>query len=170
MNTLITLFTLFTLLGFTVVLQKPASQLEKTIQKNGMSVTWYHLEDRIFFELEAPTSGWLTIGFNETNELTGAYLIMTRVYSTLPDVVEHHVISPGNYKPIEKLNINQIADVEGEEIFNLSRIRFSLKADTQSNFRKSLIKGTYINMIMAYSRSDDFQHHSVMRTTVRVLL
>lgn len=167
MNILIPLLALF---GFSVVLQKPTDQLEKTVRKNSMSVSWSHKADRIFFELEAPTSGWLTIGFNETNELTGTYLIMTRVYSTIPEVIEHHVISPGNYRPIQNIDIDQIADVGGEETQNHSSIRFSLKADNSNNFRKRLTKGKYIYMTLAYSISDDFQHHSVMRTNVQVRL
>ena len=65
-----------------------------------MTVTWNYQDQRIHFEMSAPTKGWLTIGFNTSTSMTGAYLLMGRYVDDKAELVEHYTISSGNYKPI----------------------------------------------------------------------
>ncbi|WP_456459487.1 DOMON domain-containing protein [Reichenbachiella sp.] len=141
----------------------------KRIEQNGMAVTWFFTNQRVHFEVSAPTTGWVTVGFNETNSLNGAYLLMSRVYDSCPEVVEHTVLSHGVYRPIEEV-LTSVADVEGIENMIASRIQFSLPTSNYAKHAKMLEEGQQIYMTLAYSESDDFQHHSIMRTTVQVQL
>ena len=51
-------------------------QTVKKITKNQMTVCWEYKADRIYFEMEAPTNGWIAIGFNSRNQIVGSYLLM----------------------------------------------------------------------------------------------
>ncbi|MEL7342506.1 MAG: hypothetical protein AAGM67_18635, partial [Bacteroidota bacterium] len=57
-----------------------------TIHKNGMEVKWQREGDRIWFEVQAPTDGWLGISFNENEGIVGSWLLMGRVVAGKAEV------------------------------------------------------------------------------------
>lgn len=141
------------------------------VKKNEMIVSWSYKGDRILFEITAPTQGWLAIGFNDKPVLTGTYLLMGRITDLGVELVEHYTISPGNYKPIESIGGDVlVSEISGKEILGKSTIRFSIPIAKRDRFRKDLSKNSSYNLVMAFSREDDFQHHSIMRTSVEIVL
>ncbi|MBD79495.1 MAG: hypothetical protein CL840_11310 [Crocinitomicaceae bacterium] len=150
----------------------PLQPLEtKTITKNQMIINWYHQKDRVFFELSAPTTGWLAIGFNQSSGLTRTYLIMGNVVKGETSVVEHYTESPGNYSPISSYgDKNRVDNVNGSEIEGKTSIKFSVPVRALYKYHKDLDKGLDYTMLIAYSREDDFQHHSIMRSSVSIKL
>lgn len=144
---------------------------DKSISKNKMKVNWHYKNDRIHFEMSAPTDGWVTIGFNTTSGTKGAYLLMGNIINGKPNVEEHYTLSPGNYKTISSLEeIPQVKDAMGDENFNTTTLKFSLPTKAGNKYQKDLSEGNEYTMIIAYSQEDDFQHHSIMRTSVNVKL
>ena len=83
----------------------------KTISKNKMTVKWHHENEHVYFEMSAPTTGWVTIGFNTNSSLVGSTLLMGNVINGKTSVLEHYTIDLGNYKPIEKLGATSEMDV-----------------------------------------------------------
>lgn len=144
--------------------------MNQVYEKN-MKVIWEYKDNRIYFEMTAPTSGWLAIGFNTTADMTGAYLIMGHLVHNRAEVVEHYTQSPGNYKPFSQLNTpSAVQDITGNEESNQTRLRFSLPIFAQNKYARPLTKGSEYTLTLAYSREDDFQHHSMMRTAIHVKL
>ncbi|MGB3467735.1 MAG: DOMON domain-containing protein, partial [Cyclobacteriaceae bacterium] len=144
---------------------------DREIIKNGMQVSWHYEGETIAIELKAPTTGWLAIGFNEKPSLKGTYLVMTRIRNDIPLIEEHYTFDHGDYRSFKSLNLkSNVSAVSGCEIIGKSKIRFSLPVNSDGKFTKLLKKGMKYYLILAFSRSDDFQHHSVMRTTVAVEL
>lgn len=145
--------------------------ISKIVSKNKMNVSWHFENERIYFEMSAPTDGWVTIGFNAQSETTGAYLLMGNIINGKVNVVEHFTESPGNYSPITKLGAeSQVDNIEGIEKNNNTLINFSLPKKAFSKYQKDLLEGNEYTMIIAFSREDDFQHHSMMRTSEIVKL
>jgi hypothetical protein len=143
----------------------------KKISKNRMNVSWYYVNNKIFFEMSAPTNGWVTIGFNTKSGMVGAYLLMGNIINNKVTLVEHYTKSPGNYFPISKFGaISQVENVEGVEKSNNTTIKFSLPIKAFSKYQKDLTETKEYIMIIAYSQEDDFQHHSIMRTSINVKL
>lgn len=143
----------------------------KSISKNRMIVSWHYENDRIFFEMSAPTDGWVTIGFNTTSGTKGAYLLMGNIVKNQPNVVEHYTLSAGNYKTIKSLGESpQVKDISGSENSNGTTLKFSLPIMAKSKYQKDLSVGNEYTMIIAYSQEDDFQHHSIMRSSVDINL
>lgn len=151
--------------------QTPSVPNENRIEQNGMIVDWSHEGDRIRFEMEAPTTGWVTIGLNEKAGLPGSYLLMGRIVSGKGEVVEHYTLTPGDYQPLSTLGAEiAVEAVSGQEGQGRSRIQFSLPIAPGNSYAKELKAGAVYTMHMAYSREDDFQHHSMMRTAVKIKL
>ena len=143
----------------------------QTLCKKGMEVQWHFKHSRIFFTMRAPSNGWVTIGFNTTEKMTNAYLLMGRVIKHKAEVVEHYTIAPANYKPIWTLDGEiQVQDVTGYQKANTSVLQFSLPMVAVGKYQKDLSPGSTYIMILAYSQEDDFQHHSTMRTSINVEL
>lgn len=151
--------------------QVKSQESMKEVQKNNMTVRWKMGKEHIYFEMEAPTDGWVTIGFNETTSLAGTYLLMGRIRNGKAEVVEHYTKSPGSYKPITNYGIpSQTIGVLGTEKGNATSLKFSIPIKKASKYHKQLAPDTNWVLLMAYSLDDDFQHHSIMRTSVEIKL
>ena len=137
----------------------------------GMHLDWTFDKSLIIFSVTTPSNGWQAIGFNRESELTGTYLIMTRVINGIPEVVEHYVNAPGDYQSISTLGENQRAIIlEFDESKASTFIKFSIPAQSQSPYIPSFIRGTKYQMLYAYSLSDDFKHHSILRKSTFIKL
>lgn len=141
------------------------------VHKNSIIVRWEIMEEHIHFEMEAPTDGWVAIGLNEEPSLAGTYLLMGRIRNGKAEVVEHYTEKPGSYKPLAAYGLTPTPfDVSGGENTRKTRLSFSVPIQKVSKYHKQLLTGTEWTLLMAYSLSDDFQHHSIMRTSMKIKL
>jgi DOMON domain len=141
------------------------------VTKNGMAVSWEFKESRVYFEMSAPTDGWAAIGFNDSENTAGNYLVMGNMINNKVTIEEHYTISAGNYKSFHKLNTNaSIGNMEGSEIGRTTKLKFSLPQSSTNKYAKDLKKGLEYVLLIAYSQEDDFQHHSIMRTSQKIIL
>lgn len=144
---------------------------EWKVDRNGMKVRWQFEGENIRFEMLAETTGWLAIGFNESTDLPGTYLLMGRVVDGQAEVQEFKTLAPGDYRPIQSLGGQAVCTViSGEEGNGRTKIQFSIPAWLEDGFHKKLVQGSTWPMLIAYSREDDFRHHSMMRGNVRIEL
>ena len=156
-------------LAVTIPYQPQDAEPANSITKNDMTVTWKHKEARVHFEMKAPTNGWVAIGFNTSQSITGTYLLMGRVVNGVAEVVEHYTLSPGKYKPLETLGAESaVEDVAGSETQEGTTLKFSLPISALNTYARNLSRGETYVLLMAFSREDDFQHHSMMRTAEKV--
>lgn len=143
----------------------------KSIHKKDMVVSWFYSPTHIHFEICAPTKGWATIGFNTTSSIKNTYLLMGNVTNSKPNVVEHYTLSPGNYKSFPDLKIkNNVIKISGIENRNQTKLFFSIPIIAIAPYKPILAEGKTYVMLMAYSLEDDFQHHSIMRTSKKIKL
>lgn len=164
---------LFMLVGvmWAVEVDMPTMDYPHRIQKGGMLVGWKVEGEKVSFRLTAPDQGWVAIGFNETPDLTGNYLLMGRVKEGKAELREFYVFAPGDYRPIDTHKKSlKISGVGGTESKNETQIEFSLDGSFSDQYRKAQQAGKEIYLLLAFSESDDFKHHSRMRTTVKIRL
>ncbi|KAA1241569.1 DOMON domain-containing protein [Aquimarina sp. RZ0] len=161
------------LVTFILIRATAQENYSETIIKNKMTVHWYHKDGRIFIKTSTPATGWVAIGFNDTSDITDTYLLMGHNMNDTPMVVEYYTVNPRNYKPVTSFNIPyQTKNISGEENMGITLLKFSLPLQQISKYQKNLSNGKeyQYHMIMAYSPEDDFQHHSIMRTSVSIKL
>jgi DOMON domain len=143
----------------------------KTIKEKGMVIQWFYQNERVYFEMQAPTTGWVAIGFNTSSDIEDTYLLMGNVINGKSNVVEHYTINPGNYKPVSILGIiPKVQEIQGIEKNGNTTIKFSLPIGSDNKYQRDLKEGLDYMMVIAYSREDDFQHHSIMRSVVKITL
>jgi len=145
--------------------------LSSSIKVRDMDIRWTDQGDRWLFELSAPTEGWVAVGFNQKNNIVHTNLIMGAVSKGKVKAEDFHVVGFGNPQPITKLGgkfaINQ---VEGEEKLGRTTICFSIPKKAIDKYHYDLKPGEDLWLICAYSRADEFDHHSMMRQHVKVKL
>ena len=159
-------FNVLTILGSLIAGNYDMPSRHGIIIKQQMKVSWRATEGMVHFELTAPVTGWMAIGLNTSSQLEGTYLIMARVVDDKAEVVEHKVISPGVYRPFQELDTGTaVADIHGNEGEGTTTVSFSLPEMNVSPLAFPVNEGQDYKLLMAYSVSDDFQHHSIMRTS-----
>lgn len=138
-----------------------------TIEK--MTVDWEREGGLIHFSLKAPTKGWLAIGFNDRNAIVNADLKMFRIVNDQPEAQDFYVVSHGNPQKDEGLGgKSTMSRLRGKEDKQFSTVSFTIDitsshyTDGNFDFSQSLW------LIAAYSISDDFVHHSIMRKHIQV--
>ena len=143
----------------------------KEITQNGMTVAWKLEDDRLHINLFAPTDGWVAIGLNTTAELTGTNLIMGCIVAGQVTLSDRYIVAPGNHRSITDLGGTSVARVlSGTETKAGTRLEFTLPLKAADQWHHDLPAGKKIHLLMAFSREDDFAHHSMMRTSVEISL
>lgn len=142
-----------------------------SITVRDMDIRWTEEADCWSFELSAPTTGWVALGFNQKNDIVHTNLIMTAVRQGAVSSEDFYVVGFGNPQPITKLGGSRaISELEGEEKNGHTTVRFSIPKKANDQYHYDLKAGDEIWLICAYSRADEFDHHSMMRQHVKVRL
>lgn len=143
----------------------------KKIEKNGMKVCWQFNDDKVDFEVFAPTKGWVAIGFNEKSDLVGNNLIMGNVENGKITVSDRYIVGFGNHQVVESLGgVNHLSNIEGKENEKGTTIRFSVLKTAMDEYHYDLLREKVFHLLIAYSQEDDFSHHSRMRTSIEIVL
>lgn len=143
----------------------------KSLVTEGFELEWEHLEDKVRFSLTAPTTGWVAVGFTETGDLIDSNLIQGRVKNGNVFIQDQFITGFGEHPPVEALAVpSRISDVEGEEKNGNTTIIFSITKDRMDRLHYDLLEGKEINVWLAYSVSDDFDHHSRKRILRKIKL
>jgi hypothetical protein len=144
---------------------------QQSFSDHGMHVEWSFSDDSITFKIESPTSGWQAIGFNSTSELTGTYLMLSRIINGKAEVIEHYVFAPGRYTSISELGKTQRAEVhKSYQEETKTHIEFSLPRASSHSYTKAFEEGKDMIIHYAYSLSTDFEHHSIYRSLRHIIL
>ena len=137
----------------------------------GMRVAWSHRDGAVIFDVSAPTTGWVAVGFNDVDSIIGADLVMMRIVDGALEVQNRFVVATGDHRPVEEIGgVSIVLGVEGELSEGRIGMRVVLDPRGEGSHHYSLAPGSEIVLINAYSVSPDFQHHSRMRRHVRVRL
>lgn len=122
-----------------------------------MFASWVDEGPVLVVTLSAPTTGWVAIGFNRGPELAGARLVMASVQGATA-LAEEHVAAPPEHFRVDDLRVRSAREVSGrtEVTVEVPRVR-----GVPGELR--LDEASVGHLILAFSESDDFQHHSRMR-------
>jgi hypothetical protein len=138
---------------------------------NGMTFRWRFDKEHLQCRVTAPTKGWVAIGFNAKDELSGTNLIMGAVEQDYVTIDDRFIVKPGDHKSITELGGSEaIVQRAGAEENGKTSISFSIPLSVNDKFHHNLVEGQEYYVLMAFSQEDDFQHHSIMRTTIKLKL
>ena len=143
---------------------------ERHVAAGGMAFTWSIVGEHLVGRLEAPTTGWVAVGFNDEPALAGSRLVMSAVVDGAL-VIEEHVAQPPGHPTREALGGRSgLVTAAGQERDGRTTVDLILHLDPGDGLTPALARGQAIHLTLAWSHEDDFGHHSAMRTAVDVRL
>ncbi|NJN35531.1 MAG: hypothetical protein HC817_16000 [Saprospiraceae bacterium] len=143
----------------------------KRLEMNGMTIEWQHRGNEILFKINAPTEGWVALGFTETDEIVQSNLIFVGQKRKRRKVLNHYVVGFGNHQHTEALGGQTAARLlTAEEKNGRTTASFTMPSAALDKFHYNLSEGNELWFICAFSADDDLQHHSRMREHKKVIL
>ena len=163
------LFALFVAIG----LQAQSYFSESNFKELGpMQFRWEHRNDRIHFEVISPDDGWLLLGLNQQEDIVGSSLFVGGRRDNQQYFDERYVTGVGENSSFAEMGWSSSAkDVstrtteDGREL-----LRFSLPIKSTAEHEYDLSPGQSVWFILAYSVSDDLDHHSRFRQHIQLRL
>ncbi len=138
---------------------------QQKIQVGSMTFEAWLMEEEMEIELRAPTEGWIAVGFNQSDAILGADLLQFRVHDSGEVYAEDQLVTDFGKHPTDVSlgGTDDIKIMSGEERDGQTSIRFRIpfSSGDPSDFSHQLNHSFWL--ILAYSVSDDFDHHSIMR-------
>ena len=151
-----------------------SNSMSHTIEKGGMWVALQTTGSRLMIESRAPTEGWLVVGFNRISGLQGARLVFMRVRAGRAECEVHRTdfsYPAPFHRPRAAIGgTNYVADIIGHQRDGVTQVGCSVPLASHERLDVALEPGAKLHVILAYSASDDFDHHSRMRTAVDITL
>lgn len=151
---------------FTSVLVQ--AQLSVTLSE----ITWTctPIGDDLVMELQAPTTGWVGVGFNQENSILQSDLLLFNIVDGQATGTDLYVKGFGNPQADKALGGDrnvEILSFREEDNHTYIQFRRPLKAADAYDFQ--LQAGEAFWLILAYSTHDEFEHHSRVRQHQQVL-
>lgn len=152
----------------------PLSQAEAATGREAtagdMVFRWRHDGAVLRGQLTAPTHGWLAVGFNDAEQLKGTCFVMAQV-SDAPPRLELRRAAVPDHGPVADRQVQQdLVLVSGSFGGGASRLNFELAHRSGDALGVNLRAGAATYLMLAWSRSTDFGHHSAFREHQRVIL
>lgn len=142
-----------------------------TIRLGRMECYYEIQQDRLHFHLTAPTEGWLAVGFNDENNIVGADLLMFSIKGDSVQFEDQFVLAAGKH-PEDKAcgGESNIIVESAKEASGRTSVAFSIPLNSGDKLDFIHRVGQDFWLILAYSVSDDFDHHSIMRKHAKIRL
>ncbi|MEO9482198.1 MAG: DOMON domain-containing protein [Ekhidna sp.] len=143
----------------------------KKLETEGFVLEWTHYKHHIQVSISAPSTGWVAVGFTTESSIVNTNLIQGYVSDGEVFVQDQFVTDLGEHPPVEALAVApRIFDISGGENKGSTTLNFSIYTKKVDNLHYELAEGNKINVWLAYSESDDFDHHSRKRILRQITL
>ncbi len=143
-----------------------------TVNKIGMQVSWQHQRSFLILTVKGPGRGWVLAGFNNRSGLQNARLFFASVLNGRTRVEEHrtdlHRPAPFHF-PVTRQN-SRIEVLSASRDSTSQTIVFRVPVTPEIRDQINLKSGRKAQLIIAYSNSHDFYHHSARRTSTWITL
>lgn len=138
------------------------AQLKVTL--GGMDWTCTKDGNYLLMELRAPTTGWVAVGFNSTNNIVQSDLLMMHIVNGKVECQDMYVKGLGDPRLDDTLGGSQDLEIiAAEEKNNETYLQFRRSWPAKDKYDYQLQNGQAFWLILAYSTHDEFDHHSRMR-------
>ena len=123
-------------------------------------------ENKLNIVLKSPGSGWLAIGFEPTNRMADANIVIAGFENENFLLEEHYGTGPTSHDEIDETYIEKSI---GERNNEINRIEFVIPLGEDSRYE--LTKGEKHTIILSYhNSSDNFMQRHNQRTTIELEL
>lgn len=141
----------------------------RTITVSEITLQWKPESTQLYVKMIAPTTGWVSVGFDPTQMMKDANIIIGYVrndtvymrddYGSGPTTHESDIIAGGT---------DDITAISGSENQDMTEISFMIPLDSGDSKDRPLIVGNSYNLILAYGQNDADNFDSYHKTRVVV--
>ncbi len=135
-----------------------------TADSGGVTATWWFEANDLVVLLDAPSEGWVAVGFNGAPELANSRLVMAAVVGGAP-IAEEHLARPPEHPRQRALSVRAAEETAGR-----TRVLVSVPRAPVVEGTMTLAPGASCGLTLAYSAEDDFGHHSRWRGLLEIVL
>ncbi|MBX2796950.1 MAG: hypothetical protein KTR31_04750 [Myxococcales bacterium] len=148
--------------GGEALLEPVDPPLQHSRRIEGLQASWGVRGEELVVELDASTTGWMVVGFNDRDHIVGADLTFARVVEGRGELFDHHVFGVGDHRPHgNEGRLLAHAQREGR-----TALRFALPLKPAQG--RALAGDLWL--VLAWSVSPDLDHHSRVRRHVQIRL
>ena len=134
-----------------------ASGFNEIRPANGMVVQWRVEGERLRVVLDAPTTGWVGIGFHPESGMQGANFVLGYVRRGQTVVADHFGTRRDQHQDDVRLGgTNDVELVSGSESGNRTVIEFTIPLDSGDRYDKVLVPGARTPILLCYGPQDNF--------------
>ncbi len=134
-----------------------------------MSISWSVKGKNLFVQLTAPTTGWVSVGFDPEKIMKGANFIIGYVSNNTAVIEDQYGVDLFIHKKDTELGgKDNVENKKGKVENGRTEISFSIPLDSKDPYDKKLEKGKEYKVILAYGPDYDMTKHHVKRYTVKI--
>jgi len=145
----------------------------KSVTEEDMTVSWEISGDSVRFDLEAPTTGWIAIGFDPSSAMKDAQFIIAYVQDDEVFIRDDFGTGLFTHGSDEVLGgSDDISSAEGSEQDGKTAVSFTIPLDSGDRHDAVLASGKKHKLLIAYGRdgADDFSSKHQARGSVNITL
>ncbi|WP_320130202.1 DOMON domain-containing protein [uncultured Sphaerochaeta sp.] len=117
------------------------------------SIAWQFVDNNIEFTLMAPTTGWVSIGFNPTKMMKDAEYVLGYVQDGKLVVRQDYGTGLFSHKPVVDLGRNQeITEISGTQDNSVTTLVFRLPLHWGKDSGIEFTKGQSFKVLLAYGK------------------
>ncbi len=137
---------------------------------DGTNLNLSHAAGQLHVRFDAPTKGWIAVGFNENRRLKGTHFVIAAADGGAVRIEEHVALVP-DHKAVQDLGISPALGNASVSLKDgRSYLAFSLPHVLPHRPELTLVPGSRVHIMLAWSHSPDFDHHSAWRRHVDIVL
>ena len=125
----------------------------KRVEMEGVTVDWRIEEAAVRVRLSAPTTGWVSIGFDPASVMKDANMILAYVDDDGVQAEDHFGTGRIRHAPDSDLGgTSDISDLTGSERDGRTEVAFTIPLDSGDPYDRILREGTTHTIIVAYGK------------------
>lgn len=138
----------------------------------GIELQWRTDDEYLYLNVIAPTTGWVAVGFDPTNQMADANILIGYIDDTGEVMVrDDYGTSSTSHASDESLGgTDDIYDYVGLEEDGETAIRFQIPLNSGDMYDKVLVPGNNYNIILAYGSADNFSGFHTLATGTNIQL
>ena len=141
------------------------------VTKDGFTFSWRVSDVTMDIILEAPTMGWVSVGFDPSKKMKDAnYIIGSIDKNGTLTIQDNFGTGHISHKPDEKLGgVDNITNKFGEEKDGKTTLKFSIPLDSKDKFDVALNPGKHA-VILASSKNDRLtsKHNKLVKFEIEI--
>jgi hypothetical protein len=138
-----------------------------------VEIGWFNDAEYLYAYMDAPTSGWVSIGFDPDNRMQGANFIIGAVVEGQLNIMDAWGASPvgADHPPDEQLGgTDDIVAAAGVERDGRTIIEFQIPLDSGDPYDKPLSPGGTYTILVAFGTSNDLFSYHGFRDAAQITL